>query len=52
MDKNIYDEIIIAAVKKWLPEDYDWRLFKAQLFQESSLNQFAVSPAGAVGLRR
>ena len=48
MDK--YDDIIIRAAQKWLPEDYDWRLFKAQLFQESSLNPLAVSPAGAVGI--
>jgi len=29
---------------------YDWRLLKAQCFQESRLDQFAESPVGAKGL--
>lgn len=45
-----YDVWIREAVAKYLPEDYDWRLFKAQLFQESGLDPTAESPAGAVGL--
>lgn len=28
----------------------DWRLYKAQLYQESRLDPFAVSPAGAQGI--
>lgn len=44
-----YDELIRLAAKKYLPE-YDWRLFKAQLWQESKLNPYAVSPAGARGI--
>lgn len=48
--KNDYDETIQEAAKKWLPSGYDWRLFKAQLWQESKLDPEAVSPAGAVGI--
>ena len=44
-----YDEVIKKAVAKHLP-GYDWRLYKAQLWQESKLNPTAVSPAGAVGV--
>ena len=44
-----YDELIRLAAKKYLPE-YDWRLFKAQLIQESTLNPYAVSPVGAKGI--
>jgi len=46
---NLYDEIIQAAVTQYLP-GYDWRLFKAQLWQESRLNPDATSPAGAIGI--
>lgn len=34
----------------FLPAGTDWRLLKAQCYQESRLNPHAVSPAGAVGL--
>lgn len=44
-----YDAAIQAAVAKHLP-GYDWRLYKAQLWQESRLNPRAVSPAGAGGI--
>ncbi|MCX4030280.1 transglycosylase SLT domain-containing protein [Spartinivicinus marinus] len=44
-----YDEMIRSASKLYLPE-IDWRLFKAQLYQESRLKPNAVSPAGAQGL--
>lgn len=47
--KSEYDLVIQRAVDTYLP-DYDWRLFKAQLYQESKLNPNAVSPAGAGGL--
>lgn len=48
--KSDYDSIIKDAVKKHLPAGYDWRLFKAQLWQESRLDPFAESPAGARGI--
>lgn len=44
-----YDELIRQAAAKYLP-DYDWRLFKAQLWQESKLNPYAQSPVGAKGI--
>lgn len=47
--KNTYDTLIQQAVKKHLP-GVDWRLYKAQLYQESLLNPDAVSPVGAEGL--
>lgn len=48
--KTEYDQIIQDATRKFLPADYDWRLLKAQLFQESRLKPRAVSPSGAQGL--
>lgn len=33
-----------------MPPGTDWRLLKAQCYQESRLDPFARSPAGAVGL--
>lgn len=47
--KTAYDDLIQRAVKKHL-KDYDWRLLKAQYWQESKLDPEAVSPAGAVGV--
>ena len=44
-----YDRTIQAAAGEYLP-DHDWRLLKAQLWQESRLNPAAVSPAGAQGI--
>ena len=44
-----YDDLIKAAAAKHLPRT-DWRLFKAQIWAESSFNPRAVSPAGAQGL--
>ncbi|WP_369625122.1 transglycosylase SLT domain-containing protein [Marinobacterium sp. BA1] len=44
-----YDLKIRQAAKRYLP-GYDWRLWKAQLFQESRLKPDAVSPVGARGL--
>ena len=49
MKSTEYDELIQQACEKYLP-NVDWRLYKAQLFQESSLKHHAVSPAGAKGL--
>ena len=34
----------------FLPVGTDWRLLKAQCYQESRLNPLAVSPVGAIGL--
>ena len=45
----MYDARIKAATEKYLP-GLDWRLYKAQLMAESSLNPDAVSPAGALGI--
>jgi len=44
-----YDDQIKSAVYRYL-RHYDWRLFKAQLYQESLLESDAVSPVGARGL--
>ncbi len=44
-----YDHIIKNAVSDHLP-GVDWRLLKAQLYQESRLDPNAVSPAGAEGI--
>jgi membrane-bound lytic murein transglycosylase F len=42
-----YSPFIKAAAKK---HGFDWRLISAQIYQESHLNPFAKSPAGAKGL--
>jgi soluble lytic murein transglycosylase-like protein len=47
--KNDYDTLIKASAARYL-DDTDWRLAKAQLFQESRLNPNAESPRGAQGL--
>lgn len=44
-----YDREIEKAAKMYLP-GLDWRLWKAQLYQESRLDPDAVSPVGAAGL--
>jgi soluble lytic murein transglycosylase-like protein len=46
---NQYDTLIKHSVDKYLPF-VDWRLIKAQLMQESNLNQRAKSPVGAIGI--
>ena len=45
-----YDSIIQAATYKHLPTGYDTRLLKAQLIQESQLDPYAKSSAGALGI--
>lgn len=44
-----YDVKIKRAAELYLPTT-DWRLYKAQLFQESRLESAAVSPVGAMGV--
>lgn len=44
-----YDLHIFKAARLYLPA-VDWRLYKAQLWQESRLDPDAVSPVGARGL--
>ena len=46
---DTYDDLIRAAASRFIP-DVDWRLLKAQYWQESRLIPDAVSPAGAVGI--
>ncbi|PHS13461.1 MAG: hypothetical protein COA78_06910 [Blastopirellula sp.] len=48
--RSEYDHIIRDAAIRWLPAGYDWRLFKAQLWQESKFDPLAVSEAGATGI--
>lgn len=44
-----YDDAIRDATRLYLP-GWDWRWWKAQLYQESRLNPEAISPAGARGI--
>lgn len=44
-----YDTDIQRAAQRWLP-GWDWRWYRAQLYQESRLDPAAVSPAGARGI--
>lgn len=44
-----YDKPIKHAVELWWPGE-DWRLWKAQLWQESRLDPNARSPVGALGI--
>lgn len=44
-----YDDEIRKAAKIYLP-GVDWRLLKAQYYQESRLDPSAVSPVGAAGI--
>ncbi len=44
-----YDVLMKEAQSMFL-NGVDWRLFKAQLTQESALNPQAISPAGAQGI--
>ncbi|CAM3692689.1 Membrane-bound lytic murein transglycosylase F precursor [Vibrio aerogenes CECT 7868] len=46
---NQYDWQIRKAARHYLPV-VPWKLYKAQLIQESALNPQAVSPVGAAGL--
>lgn len=46
----LYDNTIKHATTLFLGNEYDWRLLKAQYFQESRLDPLAVSDAGATGV--
>jgi len=46
---DAYDKQIKAAAERWWPGE-PWKLWKAQLYQESHLDPLARSPAGAEGL--
>ena len=50
MGSSKYDTEIKAAVEKWWPDLPAWRLWKAQLIQESGLDPNARSNVGAAGL--
>lgn len=45
-----WDNDFKAATLRYLPPGTDWRLLKAQCYQESRLNPLARSPVGAYGL--
>lgn len=45
-----YDVAIRRAVEQWWPDLSAWKLWKAQLFQESRLDPNARSGVGAAGL--
>ena len=45
-----WDSDFQDSAEIFLPIGTDWRLLKAQCYQESRLDPFAVSPAGASGL--
>ena len=44
-----HDDAIQAAAERYLP-GLDWRIYKAQLYQESKLDPKAESPVGAQGI--
>lgn len=48
MFPTTFDSEIKAAAERWLP--YDWRLYKAQLWQESRHRPDVTSGAGAMGI--
>jgi soluble lytic murein transglycosylase-like protein len=45
-----YDAAIRRAARRHLPEGWDWRIFKAMVYQESRFDPHAFSLSGAVGL--
>ena len=45
-----YDISFKKHTSNYLPRDFDWKLLKAQCFQESLFREDAVSPVGAKGL--
>ncbi|MGE0154818.1 MAG: transglycosylase SLT domain-containing protein [Reyranellaceae bacterium] len=49
LGSNKYDRQIQRAASTWLP-GVPWKMWKAQLYQESRLEPDAVSPVGAAGI--
>lgn len=45
-----YDKEIQTATKQYWPDFPDWKLWKAQLYQESTFDPLAKSTSGAMGL--
>lgn len=45
-----WDAEFRSSTEVYLPVGYDWRMLKAQCYQESLLDPFAMSPVGASGL--
>jgi soluble lytic murein transglycosylase-like protein len=50
LDFQGYDAAIRSAISREWPDGPDWLWWKAQLYQESAFDRFAVSPVGASGL--
>lgn len=50
MKEAHYNQQIQDAVAEYLPEGFDWRIIKAQAWQESRFDAKAVSVAGAKGI--
>lgn len=48
--RSDWDRDFQNATQAFLPVGIDWRMLKAQCFQESSLRPHVTSPAGAYGL--
>lgn len=49
-DPSRFDPAIFAASQRYLGPDFDWRIFKALVAQESAYNPKARSRSGALGL--
>lgn len=45
-----YDSAIRAAARQYMPADWDWRILKAMVRQESGFRPGAQSRVGAIGL--
>lgn len=48
--RSDWDADFKLATETYLPLGYDWRMLKAQCYQESLLQPLAMSPVGAYGL--
>lgn len=50
MREQTHDLQFISSTADYLPEGFDWRIIKAQAWQESRFDRKAISPAGARGI--
>lgn len=50
MKTTDYDDLFQRATRDHLPEHFDWRLYKAMIWQESKFDPLAESGAGALGM--